>query len=97
MRSQTTTSCRIQVVSLMLAGLISMTAHAEVIPGRWEKGLRLGNGIIHHSRPEKRESNPGSVSRPVVVRSGTLELRWSGSNSESRHPEHYTSFQGWVG
>ena len=37
MRSQTTTSCRIQVVSLMLAGLISMPAHAEVIPGRWEK------------------------------------------------------------
>ena len=30
-------SCRIQSVSLILAVLISMPAHAEVIPGRWEK------------------------------------------------------------
>ena len=48
MRSQTTTSCRIQVVSLMLAELISMPAHAEVIPGRWEKvsDLELGTPVI---------------------------------------------------
>ena len=37
MRFQTMKSVRIQIVSLMLAGLISMSAHAEVIPGRWEK------------------------------------------------------------
>ncbi len=30
-------SCRIQLISLVLSGLISMPAHAEVIPGRWEK------------------------------------------------------------
>ena len=37
MRAQTTKSCRIQIVSLILAGLISMPAYGEVIPGRWEK------------------------------------------------------------
>ena len=37
MRSQTTKSRRIQIVSLILAGLISIPAHAGVIPGRWEK------------------------------------------------------------
>ena len=37
MRSQTTKSCRSHLVSLFLAGLISMPAHAAVIPGRWEK------------------------------------------------------------
>lgn len=41
MRFQTTTSCRIQIVSLILAGLISMPAHAEVIPVRWEKVAAL--------------------------------------------------------
>ena len=30
-------SCRIQVFALVLAGLIAQPAHAEVIPGRWEK------------------------------------------------------------
>ena len=30
-------SFRIQAVSLILGGLISLPAHAEVIPGRWEK------------------------------------------------------------
>ena len=47
MRAQTMTSCRIQVVSLMLAGLISIPAHAEVIPGRWERvtTLKLGTPI----------------------------------------------------
>lgn len=37
----------IQVVSLILAGLISMPAHAEVIPGRWEivSALDLGTPI----------------------------------------------------
>ena len=37
MRAQTTKSVRIQFVSLILAGLISIPAHGEVIPGRWEK------------------------------------------------------------
>ena len=37
MRFQTTTSCRIQIVSLILAGLISLPVQAEVLPGRWEK------------------------------------------------------------
>ena len=37
MISPTMKSCRIQILSLILAGLISMPAHAEVIPGRWEK------------------------------------------------------------
>ena len=48
MRSQTTTSCRIQIVSLILAGLISLPVQAEVIPGRWEKvsDLELGTPII---------------------------------------------------
>ena len=36
-RAQTTKSVRIQFVSLILAALISLPAHAEVIPGRWEK------------------------------------------------------------
>ena len=48
MRSETVESCRIQLVSLILAGLISMPAQAEVIPGRWEKvaDLDLGTPII---------------------------------------------------
>ena len=43
----TMNSCRIQVISLILAGLISLPARAEVIPGRWEKvsGLELGTPI----------------------------------------------------
>ena len=47
MRAQTTKSVRIQFVSLILAGLISMPAHAEVIPGRWEKvsAMELGTPI----------------------------------------------------
>ncbi len=47
MRSPTMKSCRIQIVSLILTGLISMPAHAEVIPGRWEKvsALDLGTPI----------------------------------------------------
>ncbi len=48
MISQTMKPGRIQIVSLILAGLISMPAHAEVIPGRWEKvsDLELGTPII---------------------------------------------------
>ena len=40
-------SCRIQLVSLILAGLVSQPTHAEVIPGRWEKvsDLELGTPI----------------------------------------------------
>ena len=47
MRFQTAKSCRIQLISMMLAGLISMPAHGEVIPGRWEKvsALELGTPI----------------------------------------------------
>ena len=48
MKSPTMQSYRIQVVSLILAGLISMPARAEVIPGRWEKvsDPELGTPII---------------------------------------------------
>lgn len=47
MMSQPMKSDRIQFVSLMLAGLISMPVHAQVIPGRWQKasGLNLGTPI----------------------------------------------------
>ncbi len=47
MRFQTMKSVRIQFVLLMLAGLISMPAQAEMIPGRWEKvsALELGTPI----------------------------------------------------
>ena len=47
MRFQTMKSVRIQIISLMLAGLISLPAQAEVIPGRWEKvsALDLGTPI----------------------------------------------------
>ena len=47
MRFQTMKSVRIQIVSLLLAGLISMPAHGEVIAGRWEKvsALELGTPI----------------------------------------------------
>ncbi len=40
-------SCRIHIVSLILAGLISMPAHGEMISGRWEKvsALELGTPI----------------------------------------------------
>ena len=41
MKSSTMKSYRIQIVSLILAGLISIPAHAEVIPGRWEKVAAL--------------------------------------------------------
>ncbi len=48
MKFLTMKSYRIQIVSLILMGLISMRAHAEVIPGRWEKvsDLELGAPII---------------------------------------------------
>ena len=47
MRFSTMNPFRIQVVSLILAGLISLPAHAEVIPGRWEKvsAMELGTPI----------------------------------------------------
>ena len=47
MRFPTMKSVRIQIVSSILAGLISMPVHAEVIPGRWEKvsALDLGTPI----------------------------------------------------
>ena len=47
MRFQTMKSVRIQIVSLVLTGLISMPAHGEVIPGRWEKvsALEVGTPI----------------------------------------------------
>ena len=47
MISQTMKPGRLQIVSLILAGLVSMPAHAEVIPGRWEKvsDLELGRPI----------------------------------------------------
>ncbi len=37
MITPTMKSSRIQILVLLLAGLISQPAHAEVIPGRWEK------------------------------------------------------------
>ena len=47
MRFQTIESVQFQIVSLILTGLISLPAQAEVIPGRWEKvsGLDLGTPI----------------------------------------------------
>ena len=47
MRFQTMKSVRIHIVSLILAGLISMPAHGEMISGRWEKvsALELGTPI----------------------------------------------------
>lgn len=47
MMISTMKSCRIQVISLILTGLISLPARAEVIPGRWEKvsDLALGTPI----------------------------------------------------
>ena len=41
MRSQTMKSVRIQIISLILAGLIAQPANASVIPGRWEKVAAL--------------------------------------------------------
>ena len=34
-------SCRTQILALILAGLIAQPVTAEVIPGRWEKGVAL--------------------------------------------------------
>ena len=47
MRFQTMKSVRIHIVSSILAGLISMPAHGEMISGRWEKvsALELGTPI----------------------------------------------------
>ena len=95
MISPTMKSCRIQILALILAGLISMPAHAEVIPGRWEKVSALEMAFAHHSGTEKRESNPGPVPRPVAIRSGTPESRRLGNNSENGHPDDYSSFEGW--
>lgn len=39
--TQTMKTCRIRSLALILAGLTSMPAHAEVIPGRWEKVAAL--------------------------------------------------------
>lgn len=40
-KTQTLKTCRIRSLALILAGLTSMPAHAEVIPGRWEKVAAL--------------------------------------------------------
>ena len=40
-KTQTMNTCRIRVLALILAGLTSMPARAEVIPGRWEKVAAL--------------------------------------------------------
>ena len=40
-KTQTMKTCRIRLLALILAGLISMPARAEVIPGRWEKVAAL--------------------------------------------------------
>ena len=47
MTTPTMKSCRIQFLALILAGLIAQPAHAEVVPGRWEKvsDLDLGTPI----------------------------------------------------
>ena len=47
MKISTIKPCPIQILALILAGLISLPAHAEVIPGRWEKvsDLDLGTPI----------------------------------------------------
>ncbi len=47
MPTPTMKSCRIQFLTLLLAGLIAQPTHAEVIPGRWEKvsDLDLGTPI----------------------------------------------------
>ena len=48
MISPTMKSCRIQILSLILAGLIAQSAHADVIPGRWEKvsALEMASSIM---------------------------------------------------
>ena len=40
-KTQMMKTCRIRLLALILAGLTSMPAHAEVIPGRWEKVAAL--------------------------------------------------------
>lgn len=45
MRNATMKSCRVQVVSLILAGMISLPTRSEVIPGRWEKVSNLDLGM----------------------------------------------------
>ena len=45
MRNAMKKSCRVQVVCLFLAGMISLPVRAEVIPGRWEKVSNLDLGM----------------------------------------------------
>ncbi len=46
-KTQTMKTCRIRLLALILAGLASMPARAEVIPGRWEKvsALEMASSI----------------------------------------------------
>ena len=56
MTTSTMKSSRIQFLVLILAGLIAQPAHAEVIPGRWEKvsDLDLGTPITVELKSEDR-------------------------------------------
>lgn len=40
-KTRTMTTCQIRLLAVILAGLISVPARAEVIPGRWEKVAAL--------------------------------------------------------
>ena len=92
MRSQTMKSCRSQLVSLFLAGLISMPAHAGVIPGRWEKvsALQMASPITVTLKNEDRIKGQlrglstsslellSPADRPVIPKTDihTITLSW---------------------
>ena len=84
MRAQTTKSIRIQIISLILAGLISMPAHAEVIPGRWEKVAALAVGIGARISGQFRGLSSSDARTP--------ERRQPGIDSASGYPDHLRGF-----
>ena len=87
MRFLTMKSVRIQIISLMLAGLISMPAHGEVIPGRWEKvsALELGTPITVELK--NGDQVAGTFEGLFASEDGARDPLPSGGDSEGGHPD----------
>ena len=95
MPTPTMKSCRIQFLTLLLAGLIAQPTHAEVIPGRWEKvsDLDLGTPItVELKNGDRVEGDFEGLSASDV----DLETH-SGSDSENRRPDYCNSEERWRG
>ena len=85
---------RTVAIVLILVGLLSVSAQAQVIPGRWEKIEALGGRAADHSRLEKRGSARRKIRRTFPVRALPEKRLGSGGDSESGYPANHDSRAG---